>query len=174
MFCPSFKNLWPNSQTLRQCYFYLLRKRCHRVWVWQVFERWTHQFIGHLWAFDTLSHLMLFKRHTMASNYDVHSPPWFSIWLLKFIENGSVTNNSESWPTKDHFSSNFLEDLTFWCNFFHNMPNVYNLLKKGGYVTTQCHVDAVKILAYYPLANEVVKGYSNATVRPSVTSMWTL
>jgi hypothetical protein len=27
---------------------------------------------------------------------------------------------------------------------------------------------------YYPLANEVAKGYSNATVRPSVTSLWTL
>ena len=31
---------------------------------------------------------------------------------------------------------------------------------------------------YYPLANEVGKGYSNATVRPSVrppvTSLWTL
>ena len=26
----------------------------------------------------------------------------------------------------------------------------------------------------YPLANEVAKGYSNATVRPSVTSLWTL
>ena len=24
---------------------------------------------------------------------------------------------------------------------------------------------------YYPLANEVAKGYSNATVRPSVTSL---
>jgi D-lyxose ketol-isomerase len=27
---------------------------------------------------------------------------------------------------------------------------------------------------YYPLANEVAKGKSNATVRPSVTSLWTL
>jgi hypothetical protein len=27
---------------------------------------------------------------------------------------------------------------------------------------------------FYPLANEVAKGYSNATVRPSVTSLWTL
>ena len=27
---------------------------------------------------------------------------------------------------------------------------------------------------YYPLANEVAKGYSNATFRPSVTSLWTL
>jgi hypothetical protein len=27
---------------------------------------------------------------------------------------------------------------------------------------------------YYPLANEVAKGCSNATVRPSVTSLWTL
>ena len=27
---------------------------------------------------------------------------------------------------------------------------------------------------FYPLANEVVKGYSNATVRPSVASLWTL
>jgi hypothetical protein len=27
---------------------------------------------------------------------------------------------------------------------------------------------------YYPLANEVAKGYSNASVRPSVTSLWTL
>jgi hypothetical protein len=27
---------------------------------------------------------------------------------------------------------------------------------------------------YYPLANEVAKGYSNATVRPSVTSLWTM
>ena len=27
---------------------------------------------------------------------------------------------------------------------------------------------------YYPLANKVAKGYSNATVRPSVTSLWTL
>jgi hypothetical protein len=28
--------------------------------------------------------------------------------------------------------------------------------------------------SYYPLANEVAKGYSNATFRPSVTSLWTL
>ena len=27
---------------------------------------------------------------------------------------------------------------------------------------------------YYPLANEVAKGYSNATICPSVTSLWTL
>jgi len=26
----------------------------------------------------------------------------------------------------------------------------------------------------YPLANEVAKGYSNAAIRPSVTSLWTL
>ena len=30
-----------------------------------------------------------------------------SIWLLKCIENGSVTNNFENWPTKDHFNLNF-------------------------------------------------------------------
>ena len=28
--------------------------------------------------------------------------------------------------------------------------------------------------SYYPLANEIAKGYRNATVRPSVTSLWTL
>ena len=28
--------------------------------------------------------------------------------------------------------------------------------------------------SYYPLANEVTKGYSNATVRPTVTSLSTL
>jgi len=31
-----------------------------------------------------------------------------------------------------------------------------------------------RIPVYYPLANEVAKGYSNATIRPSVTSLWTL
>ena len=31
-------------------------------------------------------------------------------------------------------------------------------------------VDSLKLF-YYPLANEVAKGYSNATVRPSVTSL---
>jgi hypothetical protein len=30
------------------------------------------------------------------------------------------------------------------------------------------------ICLYYPLANEVAKGYSNATVLSSVTSLWTL
>jgi hypothetical protein len=30
------------------------------------------------------------------------------------------------------------------------------------------------MVIYYPLANEVAKGYSNATVRPSVTFLWTL
>jgi len=30
------------------------------------------------------------------------------------------------------------------------------------------------IYTHYPLANEVAKGYSNATVRPSVTPLWTL
>jgi hypothetical protein len=30
--CPSFKNLLSNSQTLRQCYFYMLWKRCRSVW----------------------------------------------------------------------------------------------------------------------------------------------
>jgi hypothetical protein len=32
----------------------------------------------------------------------------------------------------------------------------------------------VVLLFYYPPANDVAKGYSNATVRPSVTSLWTL
>ena len=30
--CPSFKKSLSNSQTLRQCYFHLLRKRCRSVW----------------------------------------------------------------------------------------------------------------------------------------------
>jgi hypothetical protein len=37
---------------------------------------------------------------------------WFSIWLLKFTENGSVTNNLESWQAKDLLS------IRFWCEFF--------------------------------------------------------
>jgi hypothetical protein len=31
-----------------------------------------------------------------------------------------------------------------------------------------------ELIIPWPLANEVAKGYSYATVRPSVTSLWTL
>jgi hypothetical protein len=34
--------------------------------------------------------------------------------------------------------------------------------------------ESTDINHYYPLASEVAKGYSNATVRPSVTSLWPL
>jgi len=43
--------------------------------------------------------------------------------------------------------------------------------------TTQTKNTNIKSVAwtnYYPLANKVAKGYSNATIRPSVTSLWTL
>ena len=32
--CPSFKHLLPNSQTLRQCYFHLLRNRQEVNWIY--------------------------------------------------------------------------------------------------------------------------------------------
>ena len=35
-------------------------------------------------------------------------------------------------------------------------------------------VDHHCLIFFYPLANEVAMGYSNATVRPSVASLWTL
>jgi hypothetical protein len=54
--------------------------------------------------------------------------------LLKFIENGSVANNFENWPTKDHFNSNFLaEDYDVIFFFILSLIGI-NLLKKGRYV----------------------------------------
>ena len=68
----------------------------------------------------------------------------YSFWPQKLIENGSVTNNFESLPTKYHFSSNIWED--FDVNFFYNMPIRYKFAeKKKTCWTTQCHVAAVKI-----------------------------
>jgi hypothetical protein len=36
---------------------------------------------------------------------------------------------------------------------------------------SQCDFHVILSVLNYPLANEVAKGYSNATVRPSVTSL---
>jgi hypothetical protein len=36
---------------------------------------------------------------------------------------------------------------------------------------SQCHFHVILSVLNYPLATEVAKGYSNATVRPSVTSL---
>ena len=64
--------------------------------------------------------------------------------------------------------------------------NLYDLIQDddGGYLKNRKKKDKhlvtilAKLTVYYPLANEVVKGYSNATgllsFRPSVTSLWTL
>ena len=41
------------------------------------------------------------------------------------------------------------------------LPNNYQFM-------CRLHCAAHKVALYYPLANEVAKGYSNATVRPSV------
>ena len=58
--CSSFKNLLSNSQTLPQCYFHLLRKRCRCAWeFYNTFLNDGHMFSGNLGAFDALSHLML-------------------------------------------------------------------------------------------------------------------
>jgi hypothetical protein len=45
-----------------------------------------------------------------------------------FLGNGIVTNNFESWPTKDNFSSNFLSD--FDVIFFIICPSDINFMKK--------------------------------------------
>ena len=36
---------------------------------------------------------------------------------------------------------------------------------------SQCDFNVILSVLNYPLANEVAKGYTNATVRPSVTSL---
>jgi hypothetical protein len=47
---------------------------------------------------------------------------WFSIWLQKFTNNGSVTNNFESCPTKDHFQD---EDTNVYIKIFWFTPAKY-------------------------------------------------
>lgn len=47
---------------------------------------------------------------------------WFSIWLQKFINNGSVTNNFESCSTKDHFQD---EDTNVYLKIFWFTPAKY-------------------------------------------------
>ena len=49
------------------------------------------------------------------------------------------------------------------CNFSHNISE-----------SVMISIKQLLDLIFYPLANEVAKGYSNATIRPSVTSLWTL
>jgi hypothetical protein len=52
---------------------------------------------------------------------------------IKFKEYGSGKNTFESWPTKDHFSSNFWEDFDIF--FLNNIPNRYlKCREKGRYV----------------------------------------
>jgi hypothetical protein len=54
---------------------------------------------------------------------------WFSIWLLKFKQNGGVTHYFESEPTKDHLPQIFEQKTLMWF-FSHYMSNLYKLVEK--------------------------------------------
>jgi hypothetical protein len=67
----------------------------------------------------------------------------------------------------------YLEFFQEICNFDDFLPKTQNMsiLTK---IDLNIFSEAALLLVlthYYPLANEVAKGYSNAIVRPSVTSL---
>jgi hypothetical protein len=72
------------------------------------------------------------------------------------------------WTTYTYCTDLLCNQISFWHFLFKSVLTTSNI-----YVLycVSCHNG---LLTYYPLANEVAKGYSNATVRPSVTSLWTL
>jgi hypothetical protein len=72
------------------------------------------------------------------------------------------------WTTYTYCIDLLCNQISFWHFLFKSVLTTSNI-----YVLycVSCHNG---LLTYYPLANEVAKGYSNATVRPSVTSLWTL
>ena len=72
------------------------------------------------------------------------------------------------WTTYTYCIDLLCNQISFWHIFFKSVLTISNI-----YVLycVSCHNG---LLTYYPLANEVAKGYSNATVRPSITSLWTL
>jgi hypothetical protein len=57
------------------------------------------------------------------------------------------------------------------CNYSDSPVSLFSILLSRLITKNICHYAHITYLACYPLANEVVKGYSNATVRPSVTSL---
>ena len=62
----------------------------------------------------------------------------------------------------------WLPSVTFQHHFY---PLLHRIaLPPIGHALCSCRCH-LYILTFYPLANEVAKGYSNATARPSVTSL---
>ena len=64
--------------------------------------------------------------------------------------------------------------MVLWWSSFKIVYNNPNLSFKMATVTKNRNFFNCPLLLYYPFTNEVAKGYSNTTVRPSVTSLWTL
>jgi hypothetical protein len=75
------------------------------------------------------------------------------------------------WPWSEHEHIPISRMVDF-CKSYSPFHVCLTIRPSAHLVYTTSHLSFVAF--YYPLANEVAKGYSNATVRPSVTSLWTL